>query len=138
MYYNLRYYHQFARNILQINEAGNHFSETALLNGVTATDWCWSPLFENFNLDRVQDLFISNGIPKRPNNLYYIKYVSNNEINTQLKNKTILNKDVISKMPSGAYQNFVFEGTSSLQFKTVQKIGYLLIYHFLMVVLMAI
>lgn len=118
---NLGYHYQFARNMLQINKAGNHFSETALLNGVAATDWSWSPLFADFNLDGVQDLFISNGIPKRPNNLDYIKYVSNNEINTQLKNKTILNKDVISKMPSGAYQNFVFEGTSSLQFKNRSK-----------------
>jgi len=113
----LGYHHQFARNMLQINEGGNHFSETALLNGVAATDWSWSPLFADFNLDGIQDLFISNGIPKRPNDLDYIKYISNGEINTQLKNRTILNKDVIAKMPSGAYQNFVFEGTTSLQFK---------------------
>lgn len=114
---NLGYHHQFARNMLQINQAGNHFSETALLNGVAATDWSWSPLFADFNLDGVQDLFISNGIPKRPNDLDYIKYVSNNEINSQLKNKSILNTDIINKMPSGTYQNFVFEGSKSLQFK---------------------
>ena len=113
----LGYHHQFARNMLQINQDGNHFSETALLNGVAATDWSWSPLFADFNLDGIQDLFISNGIPKRPNDLDYIKYVSNSEINTQLKNKKILNATIIDKMPSGVYQNFVFEGTKSLQFK---------------------
>ena len=114
---NLGYHYQFARNMLQINKAGNHFSETALLNGVAATDWSWSPLFADFNLDGIQDLFVSNGIPKRPNDLDYIKYVSNEEINTQLKNNTILNQEVINKMPSGDYQNFIFEGTASLQFK---------------------
>jgi hypothetical protein len=109
----LGYHYQFARNMLQINKAGNHFSETALLSGVAATDWSWSPLFADFNLDGIQDLFISNGIPKRPNDLDYINYVSNDEISNKLKNKTILNRDVIQKMPSGLYQNFVFEGTKT-------------------------
>ena len=114
---NLGYHYQFARNMLQINKAGNHFSETALLSGVAATDWSWSPLFADFNLDGIQDLFISNGIPKRPNDLDYINYVSNEEISKKLTNKTILNKEVIEKMPSGAYQNFVFEGTKTTFFK---------------------
>ena len=118
---NLGYHHQFARNMLQINQAGNHFSETALLNGVAATDWSWSPLFADFNLDGIQDLFISNGIPTRPNDLDYIKYVSNNEINTQLKNKSVLNANIINKMPSGIYQNFMFEGSKSLKFKNRSK-----------------
>ena len=117
----LGFHHQYARNMLQINKAGNHFSETALLSGVAATDWSWSPLFADFNLDGIQDLFISNGIPKRPNDLDYVKYISNKEINNQLKNKSILNNNVINKMPSGDYQNFIFEGTASLNFKERSK-----------------
>jgi hypothetical protein len=31
--------------MLQLNNAGNNFTETALLNGVAATDWSWSALF---------------------------------------------------------------------------------------------
>jgi hypothetical protein len=30
--------------MLQLNNAGNNFTETAL-NGVAATDWSWSALF---------------------------------------------------------------------------------------------
>jgi len=65
----LGYHSQYARNMLQINKEAVFFSETALLSGVPATDWSWSPLFADFDLDGHQDLFISNGIPKRPNDL---------------------------------------------------------------------
>ncbi|MBH13461.1 MAG: hypothetical protein CMF37_11105, partial [Leeuwenhoekiella sp.] len=71
------YHYQFTRNMLFINRDGKDYQETALLSGVAATDWSWSALFADFNQDMQQDLFISNGIPKRPNDLDYIKFVSN-------------------------------------------------------------
>jgi hypothetical protein len=52
---------------------GNNFTETALLSGIAATDWSWSALAD-YNQDGEQDLFVCNGIPKRPNDLDYVKY----------------------------------------------------------------
>jgi hypothetical protein len=70
------YNYQFPRNALQINQGNGEFAETALMSHVAATDWSWSALFSDFDQDGNQDLFISNGIPRRPNDLDYIKYVS--------------------------------------------------------------
>jgi hypothetical protein len=41
--------------MLQLNNAGNNFTETALLN-VAATDWSWSALFADYDQDGEQDL----------------------------------------------------------------------------------
>ncbi|MGL4385269.1 MAG: FG-GAP repeat domain-containing protein, partial [Flavobacterium sp.] len=38
----LGYHYQYTRNMLQLNQAGKHFTETALLSGIAATDWSWS------------------------------------------------------------------------------------------------
>ncbi len=81
--YNLKlmrngYEYQYSKNCLQRNNgSGSSFSETALLSGVAATDWSWSPLFADFDNDGNKDLFISSGIVKRPVDLDFVRYVSN-------------------------------------------------------------
>lgn len=113
----LGYHYQFTRNMLQINQAGKHFTETALLNGVAATDWSWSALFADYNQDGEQDLFVCNGIPKRPNDLDYVKYYSNDKIKTKISTTKLLDKEALRKMPSGNIANSIFQGSKSLEFK---------------------
>ncbi len=112
----LGYHFQYARNMLQINN-GNNFYETALLSGLSATDWSWSALFSDFNQDGEQDVFISNGISKRPNNLDYIKFISNEKIKELIINSHSFDKEAMSLMPSGAVPNDIFEGQKNLIFK---------------------
>ncbi|WP_340064511.1 VCBS repeat-containing protein [Ascidiimonas aurantiaca] len=113
------YHYQFTRNMLQINRYGDHFAETALLSGIAATDWSWSALFEDYNLDGHTDLFISNGIPKRPNDLDYIKFVSNEQIKNKMNNTRLVDKKALALMPEGKTANYLFEGTATLRFKNV-------------------
>ena len=101
------YKDQYSRNMLQINEKGQYFSELALFNGVEDTDWSWTPLLADFNNDGHQDLFISNGIKRRPNDLDFTKYVANSfkkENNNDYLFKSIEN------MPSGKVPNNIFKG----------------------------
>ena len=113
----LGYHYQYARNMLQINN-GTSFSETALFSGLSATDWSWSALFSDFNQDGEQDVFISNGIPKRPNDLDYIKFTSNDKIKESLNDDShSLDKEALRLMPSGAVPNCIFEGQKNLVFK---------------------
>ena len=114
------YYYQYARNMLQINNS-THFSEVALFSGVSATDWSWSALFSDFNQDGEQDLFISNGIPKRPNDLDYIKYISNEQIKEQLNNSKLIDYSALNIMPSGVVGNYIFKGQKDLLFKNVSE-----------------
>ncbi len=111
------YHYQFTRNMLQINQPNNNFVETALLSGVAATDWSWSGLFADFNQDGEQDLFISNGIPKRPNDLDFIKFVSNEQIAKKINNTKLVDQEAIDMMPSGKVHNYIFEGGDDIIFQ---------------------
>ncbi len=117
----LGYHYQYARNMLHINQGGKYFQETALLSGVAATDWSWSALFADYNQDGEQDVFISNGIPKRPNDLDYIKYISNDKIKEELSKTKLVDQEALDMMPSGVVKNYVFEGQAGIQFTNQSK-----------------
>lgn len=114
---NLGYHPQYTRNMLQINNDGLNFTETALLSGVAATDWSWSSLFADYDEDGEQDIFVCNGIPKRPNDLDYVKYYSNKEVKTKINSTKLLDKEALNKMPGGFVTNYVFQGGTDLNFK---------------------
>ena len=111
------YHYQFTRNMLQINQANSPYVETALMSGVAATDWSWSGLFADYNQDGEQDLFISNGIPKRPNNLDFIKFISNDQIQNKINNSRLVDQQAIDMMPSGASHNYIFKGGQDIVFE---------------------
>lgn len=108
----LGYKDQYSRNMLQINNAGKYFQETALLNKVADTDWSWAPLFADFNNDGHQDLFISNGILRRPNSLDFKKYVSSAFKGRSEQDGLEWLFNSINEMPSGVAANEIFEGNS--------------------------
>lgn len=111
------YHHQYARNCLQLNVGGGqHFSDIALYAGVAATDWSWSPLLADFNNDGINDLFITNGIQRRPNDLDYVKYTADPYVYQALMNKGTLDHTAIAHMPTGEVHHYVFQGTDSLRF----------------------
>jgi hypothetical protein len=110
----LGYKDQFSRNMLQINQTGDYFIETALLNKVADTDWSWAPLFADFNNDTHQDLFISNGILRRPNSLDFKKYVSSAFKGREESEGLEWLYNSIDKMPSGKVANEIFEGNSEI------------------------
>nr|WP_224485280.1 VCBS repeat-containing protein [Robertkochia sp. 3YJGBD-33] len=112
----LGYHYQFTRNMLQLNRGGEFFTEAALHSGIAATDWSWSALFSDFNQDGNQDLFIANGIPKRPNDLDYIRFISSGEIKASLNPAKGIDKEALDRMPSGTVPNYIFEGSDSLFF----------------------
>ena len=111
------YHYQFPRNMLFLNQHGSSYAETGLQSGIAATDWSWSALLEDFDQDGEQDIFISNGIPKRPNDLDYIKFVSDEQIRIKLNNTKLVDKQALNMMPSGAVHNYAFKGSNGLQFK---------------------
>lgn len=113
----LGYHYQYSRNMLQINNAGQSFTETALLSGIAATDWSWSALFSDFDQDGEQDLFVANGIPKRPNDLDYINFTSNDQVRNKLNNTKLVDQQALNLMPKGYVHNTIFKGGKDLKFK---------------------
>ncbi|MGB0376379.1 MAG: VCBS repeat-containing protein [Flavobacteriaceae bacterium] len=109
---------QFARNALQIQAQSNSFSEVARYSGLYATDWSWSVLMEDFNGDLKTDVFISNGIAKRPNDLDYIAYLSNTTVNTQAnQSEGIRNQALVDQMPELKIPNAFYVNQGNLRFE---------------------
>jgi len=52
---------QVNRNTLFLNRGDNTFAEIANLSGVEASEWSWSPVFLDVDLDGYEDLLITNG-----------------------------------------------------------------------------
>jgi hypothetical protein len=117
----LDYHYQYSRNMLQVNQQGAYFKETAILSGIEATDWSWAALFADFDLDGHQDVFISNGIPKRPNDLDYINYISNENVQKKIENTGLIDQKALNKMPSGKLQNRTYKGSDGLKFQNKTK-----------------
>ena len=92
------------------------FSDIGLYAGVAATDWSWSALAADFNNDGVKDIFISNGIVRRPNDLDYLKYTSGTAMSQALQQGKKYDMNALTKMPDGKWHNYMFRGTDSLQF----------------------
>ena len=111
--------YQYSRNCLQRNNGnGTSFSDIALLSGVSATDWSWSPLFADFDNDGNKDLFISSGIVKRPVDLDYIRFAS--DLYNKGMNKTDkFDKMALEKMPDGSSHPFLFRGDGNEIFEDV-------------------
>jgi hypothetical protein len=112
----LKYHPQYARNMLQINRSGEYFQEVALYSGVAATDWSWTPLIADYDLDGQQDIFISTGIPRRPNDHDYIRFISSEEVERRFNTSTQLDQDALDKMPSGKVKNYIYKGEGNLRF----------------------
>lgn len=111
------YHYQYTRNMLFLNNGNRPYTETALLSGVSATDWSWSALFGDYDQDGQQDLFISNGIPRRPNDLDFIRFVSSTEIQKKMVDDKLVDQQALEMMPDGAMQNYVFKGDGKGNFK---------------------
>ncbi|MFT3682238.1 MAG: VCBS repeat-containing protein [Ferruginibacter sp.] len=113
------YQKQYSKNCLQRNNGnGVSFSETALLSGVAATDWSWSPLFADFDNDGKKDLFISSGIVKRPVDLDYVRFVSDQKFKG-LDQTDKFDDETISAMPDGSSHPFLFKNKDGLHFEDV-------------------
>lgn len=112
------YSHQFTRNNLQYNRGNGLFSEIGLYSGIAATDWSWAPLWMDFDNDGLKDLFISNGIPKRMNDIDYVNFVGSGEIQQKITMDDMQGKDMslIEKFPEIKIPNKFFRNRDGLSF----------------------
>jgi hypothetical protein len=113
------YYYQYARNNLQVNFGDGKFREVSQLAGIDATDWSWSALFCDLDNDTRQDLFITNGIYRRPNDMDFLKFLQNPDIARQLSGDPGP-EDVafINEMPSVPQENYAYQNLGSLNFES--------------------
>jgi hypothetical protein len=112
------YNYQYTRNNLQYNRRNGMFSEVGLYSGVYATDWSWAPLWMDFDNDGLKDLFISNGIPKRMNDMDYVNFISSEEGMQKLRDtsRDVRNMELIKKFPEIKIPNKFYHNRGNLSF----------------------
>lgn len=112
---------QLSRNTLQLNRKG-HFSDVAPLMGVEATDWSWSPIFADLDNDGYKDLYITNGVYRRPNDLDYLNYTSNNAVRSVIALKdSLMSKRLIALMPQLKISNKAFKNIDGNHFEDIAE-----------------
>lgn len=119
---NYGYHHQFVRNTLQLNLGNGKFSEIGRLSGIYSTDWSWSPLFCDVDNDGWKDLFITNGIYRRANDLDYVKFLTGGtRYLPQKDNSNKSDRELYEKMPLYPNVNYLFKNKGDLTFSNLAE-----------------
>ncbi|MGE5420383.1 MAG: CRTAC1 family protein, partial [Chloroflexota bacterium] len=113
--------YQFVRNTLQLNLGGGVFSEIGRLSGIFSTDWSWSPLFCDVDNDGFKDIFITNGIYRRSNDLDYIRFMTKNNFFESENNKNTPDSVLYQKMPLDRCVNYIYRNNGDLTFTNMAK-----------------
>ena len=115
------YNYQYARNNLQLNQKNGMFSEVAFYSGLSATDWSWASLWMDFDNDGKKDLFVSNGIPKRLNDIDYVNYMIDDLVQEKMVKNKMDEKDLqlINKFPEVKLPNRFFKNNGDARFTDV-------------------
>jgi hypothetical protein len=111
------YFHQFARNTLQLNNKNNTFSEIGRYAGIHHTDWSWGALIFDMDHDGYKDIFVANGIYKDLLDRDYLEFYANprNVRNVfSASDQGII--ALIEKMPSEKVSNYAFINNQNLTF----------------------
>jgi enediyne biosynthesis protein E4 len=111
------YFHQFSRNVLQLNNGDGTFSEISRLAGVHATDWSWGALIFDMDNDGLKDIFVANGIYKDLLDQDYVNFGSNPEIIRRiLRREKNMITSLIDSIPSNKVSNYAFQNGGNLRF----------------------
>jgi enediyne biosynthesis protein E4 len=114
------YYHQFTRNMLQVDNGDNTFSEIGRMAKVEATDWSWGALLFDADNDGLKDIFVANGIYQDLTNQDFLQYASSEEfVKSVVKDRKIDYQKLIDVIPSNPISNFFFKNAGRYQFTDV-------------------
>ena len=111
------YHPQYMQNTLHLNLGKEQFSEIAFLSGIASTEWSWGAVAGDFDHDGWEDVFISNGIQGATNNMDFINFIANDQIQKRL-DAGMQEKDLplIEEIPAKATPNYVFRNRGDLSF----------------------
>lgn len=105
---------QYMHNSLHLNYGNENFSEVGFLSGIASTEWSWSPLVADFDNDGHKDIYITNGILGATNDMDFINFISNENIQKRI-NKGMSEDDLslIHEIPEKKTANYFFKNTAN-------------------------
>ncbi len=117
------YSRQETRNILQLNNGNGTYSDIGCLAGVFQTDWSWGCLFDDFDHDGYQDIYVTNGFYRDVNNGDYVHFISDSisKVHRGRVNKTTI-PDIntfLDLIPQFRLLNYAYRNKGDLTFEDV-------------------
>jgi hypothetical protein len=113
------FHDQTTRNMLQLNEHGDFFTEIGQYAGIFSTNWSWSPLFCDYDNDGDKDLHISNGYGKNNTHMDFIKFTVEEIIKRRQGESNMPRMGFIDKIPATILKNYFFENNGDSTFTNV-------------------
>ena len=122
--YNLAngYHSQFTRNMLHLNQNGDHFLEVGRFSNVQATDWSWGALINDFDNDGFKDIFVANGIYQDLTDQDFLNFIGSEEaMKSIIKDNKVDYKQLIEAIPSEPISNYLFKNQNGLNFVNIAE-----------------
>lgn len=108
---------QYTRNTLFLNRGDGTYAEIAQYAGLEATEWSWSPLFIDVDLDGYEDLLVPNGFIRDNMNLDVQNQIK--QSSAALRGRPAESLGLRKLFPPLATPNLAFRNTGDLRFKDV-------------------
>ncbi len=115
-----------ARNTIQINrgmspEGSPVFSEMAFTLGLARTEWSWAALLADFDNSGYKDIYVSNGMPQRPNDLDFTAHLR--VIRDQDDPEKVEQDEyrALDRLPGAVVHDYMFKNHGNLEFENVSR-----------------
>lgn len=117
------YGHQVLRNMLQINNGNNTFSDIGQLAGISNTDWSWGTTFTDYDNDGWKDIYISNGYKNDLTDIDYMVYTRDSiELSGGINPQRYPNiNEVLKLVPSKKLSNYMYRNLGNLKFENTTE-----------------
>ena len=115
------FYNQTTRNMLQLNNNGEYFTEIGQYSDIFSTNWSWSPLICDFDNDGLKDIFISNGYGKNNTHMDVLSLLIADMVEKKSGKKGMSEKEIIDQIPATILKNYMFKNNGDLTFTNVRK-----------------
>ncbi|HTD66815.1 MAG TPA: VCBS repeat-containing protein, partial [Candidatus Limnocylindria bacterium] len=108
---------QYMRNTLFWNRGDGTYAEVAQFAGLEASEWSWTPIFLDVDLDGYEDLLISNGHLRDAQNIDYSRRVES--LKAERRMSTVEQLRLRKIYPRLDNQNFAYRNRGQLRFEDI-------------------
>lgn len=111
------FHFQLMRNMLHLNNGDGTFSEIGQLAGVSSTDWSWSALIADYDLDGFKDVFVANGVFRDLTNQDFDEAFSDEQAIVEwIREHGSDFRKLLELLPSTPIPNYAFKNNGDLTF----------------------
>ncbi len=113
---------QYIQNTLHLNRGSMTFNEIAHLSGIASTEWSWSVLVNDFDLDGMRDIHITNGILGATNDMDFVSFIAQDKIQRAISRGTEgQSLEFTQQLPSKKVRNYTYKNLGKATFKNVSN-----------------